>query len=181
MAADDSDFELLPADDEDVTPDADLEAAAAGALADPDVPIEVESEPPIPFGRTPAFDFDRGRFVRQGGSPAWVSGFEALQQWCMMAAHSARYAHPIFSDDFGVEGLGEAIGTLGPEAVEAADDAMQALREAWLVHDRIAEVEGDAEYDPVTGVIVVSNLYVVTDEEAELPFPDLRLTPTTEA
>lgn len=176
MSADE--FELLPPDDA-VSPDDALAAAAAGALADPDVPIEVVVDPPEPFGRTPAFDFEAGRFIRRGGAPAWVTGFEALEQWCLMAANSARGAHRIFSDEFGTDNLNAALGTTGPEAVEAADDALQALREAWLVHDRIAEVEGDAEFDPVAGVVLFTSLYVVTDEDAVLPFPDLRLNLTT--
>jgi hypothetical protein len=70
-------FSLLPFDDEELTPEADIEAAAAGALADPEAPAPVEEAAPEPFGRTPLFDFERGRFVRQGTTPAGVTGFDA--------------------------------------------------------------------------------------------------------
>lgn len=175
MAADD--FELIPSGDDELTPEADLDAAAAGALAEPG-DTAIEEDAPEPFGRTPAFDFDAGRFVRQGGSPAWVTGFAALAQWCLMAVHATRYAHPIFSDDFGHEFPNGPIGTVGPEAVERADDFMARLRDAWLVHDRIADVQGRAVYDPVGGSIILTDLLVVTDEEVELPFPDLRFSTT---
>lgn len=175
MAGDD--FTLIPADDDVLTPEADLDAAAAGALAQPeDTPLDEDA--PEPFGRTPAFDFEARKFVRQGGSPAWVTGLDALRQWCLMAIYSARYAHPIFSDGFGHELPNAALGTVGAEAREQADDFMAGLRDAWLVHDRIADVQGSARYDPVSGAIILTDLLVVTDEEVELPFPDLRFSTT---
>lgn len=175
MAADD--FTLIPADDEAVTPDADLDAAAASALAEPG-DVAGDEDAPEPFGRTPAFDFAAGRFVRQGGSPAWVTGLDSLKQWCLMALHSARYAHPVFTEDFGHEFPTSTVGTAGPEAVEEADDFFARLRDAWLVHDRIADVQGRGVYDPVAGAVILTDLVVITDEEVELPFPDLRFSTT---
>jgi hypothetical protein len=95
-----------------------------------------------------------------------------------MAAYSARYAHTVFSDEFGMEQPNDGLGMVGPEAIERADDFMQRLREAWLVHDRIAAVEGTGTYDPIEGQIVLTDLFVVTDEEVELPFDDLHFSLT---
>lgn len=170
-------FELLPVDDAAAVDAATaLNAATVGALADPDVPAPDVEVPPEPFGRTPLFDFANGRFVRRGGEPVYVTGFEALKQWCLMAANAARYAHPIYSDEFGVEKPNAVLGVTGDEAREAGDDYMLKLRDAWLVHDRVAEVEGRAEFDPVAGVIALKDLAVVTDEEVTVELPDLRVT-----
>jgi hypothetical protein len=183
MAADANDlgFELLPADDEGSAPADDLAAAAASALEDPGAPV-LSSEPPAdPSGYTWPFDFEQGRFVRYGQSPARVTGVEAIKQRCLMAVYSARYAHPIFSDEFGVEQPQRGIGSVGPEAREAADDWRAALRDALLVFDDVTDVQVTPSYDPIEGVIILSDLVVTTNEEVELSFSDIRITPLPEA
>lgn len=176
--ADDLDLDLAPADEAAVEPDDDLAAAAASALEDPAAP-EVE-EVIEPFGYTWKFDYDAGRFVRQGSAPARVSDFDALREWCMVALNSARFAHTIFSEGFGVTRPQGPIGAAGDVAEDLADDWREEAREALLVHDRVAEVELEVEYDPVTGDVIVSDLTVTTDEEVEVNFDDLRITPTLE-
>lgn len=164
-------FELLPTDDAGFGPEAALDAAAATALER----TRIEPDFVMPFGRTPLFDFEAGRFVRIGGSPAWTTGHNALKQWCWMAAYTARFAHPIFSDDFGVAAPQGGLGLTGEDAEEAADDYRVELREALLVHDRIDEVELRVEFDPVQGVIFISDFIVTTDEDVEVGIEDFQL------
>jgi hypothetical protein len=152
----------------ELTPEADLEAAEASALAGVD-PLS-EAEPPEPFGRTPLFNFLEGRYVRAGGSPVFVTGHEALKQWCLMAIYTARFAHPgIFSDEFGMEEPDSVLGEAA-EAQEAVSDWGERMREALLVHERIVDVQAfEATFDEDEGVVYVNMFTVVTDEEDEVP------------
>lgn len=170
--ADDLGFTLVPADDEPVSADAELDAVEAEALAAAGVPAEGE-DAPLPFGRSWAFDFERSRFVRQGGSPARVEGIEALKMWCLVAMSSARYAHAVFSEEFGMEGLNDSLGQLDPQ--EVVSDLEERIRGALMVHDRIMDVtDFSIVFDRTTGIVTVQRFSVVTDEEVELPFGDLQ-------
>lgn len=170
--ADDLGFELLPADDEELMPEADLDAAEASAL---DEAVPEAEEPPEPTGYTWRFDWTRGRFFRHGSSPARVGGLDALAERCMMALNSARYAHPIFSDEFGVENPLAGIGSTGDAAREFADDWRVKVRDALLVFDDVTDVRVEPEYDPVAGAIILRDLVVTTNEDVELPFDDIRI------
>jgi hypothetical protein len=174
--AEDLGFEMLPPDDEGVSAEADLEAAAASALEDAGAETAAEDEEPArPFGRTWVFDFGKGRFVRQGGAPAETRGAGALQMWCLMAVHSARYAHRVFSDDFGMEHPEDPMGRLLTD--ERVAEYAERLQEALLVHDRIVAVENfDAAFDPSQGVLLIRSFDVVTDDEDRIPFDGLTIT-----
>lgn len=164
-------FELLPADDPATDPANDLAAAEASVLSDP--PLPEAEDPPLPFGRSWVFDFERGRFVRQGQSPAETTGLGALAQWCQMAVRTARYAHAVFSDDFGVEDPDLVIGEVRVD--ELIGEFEQQVREALLVHERIADVtEFDATYDPTTGTLSVT-FTIVTDEDDELAIGNVQV------
>lgn len=156
--------EILPADDLAVSPEVDVVAAEASAL---DAAQNVVSLPPEPMGRTWDFDWERGRFKRDGTAPREVRGTDAVAQWAQMVLHTAQRAHPIFSARFGVprpDGpIGDAIGVL-----EGASDWAAAAREALLLHDRIASVENvTIEWYPEDGLIYVRSMDAITDE-AEL-------------
>lgn len=156
--AEDLGFELLPEEDE-LTPDEDVAAAVASALA-PDFPA-IPGAPRTPLGRSWAFDWERGRFIRRGRSPAEVRGVEALKQWILMTVHSAQFAHAVFSDDFGVERAEEPMG----EPAEAGDLARRITR-ALLRHDRITAVENVIVGDPVLGEVRWKKLDVILDDES---------------
>lgn len=165
-------FELLPADDDRSLPEEDLDAAAASALADADDPTE-EEEVPQPFGFSWYFDFSTGQFARNGTSPARVSGLDALAQVCMMALRSARFAHAVFSENFGMEDPEDVIGET--QVDELSGDYEERVREALLVIDRVSAVEVTADFDPVQGVLFLSNLTVTTDDDAVVALDDMNL------
>jgi hypothetical protein len=171
------DLELLPEDDDPTAePDDAVDLASATALDDDtDFPASDPDDSPDPLGFSFEFDFEQGRFVRRGGAPGRVYGIEALRQRCLMAVYSARFAHACFSDQFGIENPSEGIGDAGAEAELAAADWEVKLRDALLVLDHVAEVQVACEYDPVQGVIYVTDLVVTTEEEVELPFDPLAL------
>lgn len=170
-------FSLIPPAEDPITPEDALAAAAAASLAGAEtVPTAVD--PPIPLGNSWVFDFDAGRYVRQGGAPVPCSELDTLAQWCMTAVHTARGASALFSDEFGMDGP-QRVGDAGAAARETAAELRIAVIDALMVHDRIVDVSADATYDAVVGAIIFSNLVVTTDEDVQLPFSDITI-PTSE-
>lgn len=162
-------FELLPADDEGLSPAQELDAAIAGATVEPGAIVPQAEDPPEPLGRTWAFDWASGQFRAAGGGPAPISGLAAVEEWVQMVVHSARYAHRVFADEFGMEGPEEPIGTMA--GAEIVSEYEQHLREAILVHDRITALEKfQAVWSPAAGVLTIAYFEVVTDEEEVVSF-----------
>jgi hypothetical protein len=170
-------LELLPADD-DLAPsaDAELNAAVASALADPEAPLPDTEPAPDPTGYSWAFDFEARRFVRQGGSPARVTGYGPLKQRVLMILNAARYAHPVYSSEVGVERPNLGIGEAGIDAQIAADDWRVQIREALLADDEVADVAVRVTYDPLVGALTLAEFVVTTNEDVALPFDDIRIT-----
>lgn len=172
--ADDLNLELLPSDDEGLSPDEELAAAVAGAVAEPNAIVPQTEDAPTPLGRTWAFDWSLGQFVRSGNAPAPTSGFGAISEYVQMVAHSARYAHRVFSDQFGMEGPEEPLGELTD--AEIISDYEQHLREGVLVHERITALDKfSASFDGAAGVLVIAYFEIVTDEDGVISFSDLTL------
>lgn len=168
------DFSLVPADDPQSSPSDDLAASVQGALALGDTVQPITEDAPVPFGRSWDFDWEAGQFRRVGQSPAEVTGFDTLGQWCEAALHSARFAHPIFSDEFGMEEPDDVIGEF-PDG-EAIADWQRSLVDALMVHDRVTSVENvSLTWDPTTGILTVDSLDVVTDDEETLTVADITL------
>jgi hypothetical protein len=162
MATDPLDFPLVPADDEDITADDELAAAAASALAAGD-PVPDEPEDVEPLGRSWLFDFQTRRMVRVGGSPAEVRGMDALKMRCLMALHVERFAHPVFSEDFGFDRLDDIVGMGNVE--EAMADYEERFVEALEAVEGVASVQGvELDYDPTTGELHVGNWTIISDQ-----------------
>lgn len=165
----DEGFELVPPESAEVTPEEELTAAEAAAALPDEQAVQQE-----PFGYSWSFDWEAGRFRRHGQAPARVSGHDALREWCMMALNSARFAHVVFSDVFGIDSPNEPIGNAIDS--EAESDYEEKIRTALVVHDRIADViDFEMDYDPTEGILYIDSFVVVTDEDEELPFGDLQL------
>lgn len=165
--ADDLGLRLLPELEEPLSAEEELELAAASALA-PDYPA-LPGRPAVPLGRTWRFDWAQGRFISRGASPAETEGKGAVEEWCQMALHSARGAHAVFPEDFGVEDPEADVGGLpSSSSLVSLEDR---LREALLRHDRITDVEEfEADYDPASDVVTVRRFIVVLDEGEALEF-----------
>lgn len=123
-------YDLLPPDPGLVSPDLALEAALA--------PV-VDLQPPdvLPYGRGVAFDFTKGEFVMHGSSPAVVYDTDHLQVWIEKTLHTAKYAHPIYSDDYGMEDPFILVGK--PLDAASVGDWEQQVVDALTVHDRILD------------------------------------------
>jgi hypothetical protein len=147
------DYDLIPPDPGLINPDLALDAALA-PVEDP------ETDAPIPFGKSWRFDFIAGQFVRNGTAPQETYELDSLIMWIEKAARTDRYAHPMYSDAYGVEGPLDLIG------VQADDDQLSAyqdaLTDALLVHDRITAVEDfNFSQDPFDEVLYASFTVVV--------------------
>lgn len=169
-------FSMLPAEDPQTSPDDQVAAAVAGALALPTGLQQPVPDPPEqPFGRSWIFDFEAGQFVWAGESPAdTFSLFGALEQWCLMAIHSARYAYPCFTDEFGMEDPDSLQGHFAEG--ELLVDWQAHLVDALMVHDRITSVENfDMDWDPTVGVLTINSFDVITDEDQTVTVSDVTL------
>lgn len=171
------DLPAIPTDPAEAGAAADLDAAIA-SLNESNDPAAVAGDPPEPFGRTPLFDFAAGRFVRSGGSPVYVTGLDAVRQWCEMAIRTHRGAHRVYSAAFGMDDPEGAIGQAA-DVAEAISDWGARLQEALVgVHERIVAIEDfEAHYDPdfralvdgaerpVGAAFVIDSFTVVTDDD----------------
>jgi hypothetical protein len=169
------DYELLPPDPGLINPDLALDAALA--------PVEeIENDSPAPFGRSWRFDFVAGQFVRDGTVPKVVYELDSLIMWVEKTLRTARLAHPIYSDEYGVEGAAtfEPVGRQLDE--EILNEYQDALTEALLIHDRIVSVENYSfDQDPFEETLQVSFTVMVDAapplEPQPLEFSDVPVGP----
>lgn len=159
-------FELLPADDV-LDPADDLGASAASALEQ--IPAAAAAEPVEPLGRTWLFDYNAGRFVRDGTAPREVRSRQALGVWAGLALKTARGAHAVFSPQFGMDDPDGVIGAAA-DAQDKANDWQADAIDALLVHDRIASIENVVvEFAVDEGVFYVRSMDIYTDLEGDDP------------
>lgn len=149
---------LLEEPDEPLTVDERLDAALAGVA-----PGE-ETETRLPFGRGWAFDFEQGKFVAHGTSPAAVSGYAQLATWIEKTLRTARFAHAIYSDDYGVDDPWQGIGFAYTPGLAAK--LARSITDALTVHDRISNVT-DFVFDGGGTSTLFISFRVVTDEDDE--------------
>lgn len=175
MADTEQDLELLPFDEAEIlTAEEELDAAELSLLDDV-MTTEGTDSAPVPFGRTPFFDFETGRFATSGGTaPVWVTGQATLFQWIQTALKIPQGGSWLFPLEYGLENADEWIGQSDPD--EAISDLEEKLPDCLLFHDRIATVDDfDADHDPSAGVITLNNLTIVTDEADALTIESLEV------
>jgi len=134
------DFELIPPDPGLINPDLALDAVLA--------PVEdVETAAPRPFGRSWRFDFLTGQFVKDGTVPKVIYETDTLITWIEKTLRTARLAHPIYAEEYGVEEPDALIGEIPDDS--NVQDHQEAITAALLYHDRIVAVESfDFVQDP---------------------------------
>lgn len=158
----DADFELVPADGTILSAEDALNAALDTALGT--VEQEPTQQPPLPFGRGWAFDFGMSQFKMHGHGPREVHGVDNLVVWIEKTLRTARYAHPIYSDAYGIEYV-DVVGK--PFTPALAGAYARAVRDVLLIHDRIEEVKdftfsGDPDLDMLS---VAFRVTLIGDEE----------------
>jgi hypothetical protein len=164
-------FDLLPPDPGVLNADLALEAALA-----PVVVIGIPEPPPI--GRGWAFDFLAGEFLLNGSAPAEVSGLDQLRMWIEKTLRTARFAHPIYSESYGMEEPDQLIGEVYEG--ELAGAYQEAIVDALTVHDRIAAVDGFYfEHDPSDEALFVTfTVTLDSDDEDTIQVSSLPLSQT---
>ena len=79
-------------------------------IAQPDTG-ELLSASGMPLYREVDWNFQTNKPVWRGGAPVIVTGARAVLVWAWNALHTTRFAHDVFSTDYGLDGeqlLGQA-------------------------------------------------------------------------
>jgi hypothetical protein len=126
----------------------------------PEIVEQQQTEPAPQYGKSWLFDFEKGDFVLDGtGRVVEADGHTAWVQWCVKTVLTQRFAHVIYSFDYGTE-LEEALKQPSRKAVEA--ELERVITEALLVDPRTEMVrdftfewEGDAVKVSFTAVPVI--------------------------
>lgn len=167
---------LLPAQEEPLTPDdaftrfeenIDAQAGAADLVV-------VEEDPP-PLGRSWAYDFNRKQFFAAPGAhgPLTIRGISTLQQWITKALQTARGAHPIYSDEFGIDLPADFFSGL---VANFPDDLFRdRVRDALLKHPRIVDVDSFAFNVDPNEEYVATSFTVHTGQGESFNFQDVRV------
>lgn len=142
------DFDLIPPDPGLINPDLALTVALAPV-------VDAGPDAPIPFGKSWRFDFLAGQFVRDGTAPQATYELDSLIMWIEKTIRTARYAHAIYSDQYGIEEPDAIIGEqIDADQLAAYEDG---ITEALMVHDRIVSVEEfNFSQDPFDEVLYAS-------------------------
>jgi hypothetical protein len=142
---------LLPESDEVLSPEEEFALFEQSFDQDiaPDLVITEDEDVPTPVGRGWQFDFNKNRLVggSSGHAPLATFGEETLKVWIVKVLQTARRAHPVYSDDYGIDALDDFLG--GPIERFPTDEYHDAIREALLVNDNIEDViDLQSRYDP---------------------------------
>lgn len=157
---------IIPSDNPVFTPEENLRLAASEAVNNTLVINPLPPTEQVVTGRGWAFDFSTGSFRRQGASPARVSGDDQIKAWIEKTIYTARFTHPVYSDQYGTEGLNDLIGRNDPATKPLISSA---IRDALLVHDQISEV-GDFRFDE-SGEALFVEFSVTLTNSATLSVP----------
>ena len=173
---DDDVLQLLPEDDEPPTAEEAFEDMEESIEDFPDEDdLVVEAPEPEPVGRSWSYDYGNRTFVwaSAGHGPAGTYGDETLRQWIAKCLMTDREAHPIHSDEYGVDGLAEILS--GPMTDVSTGDFEQRIREALIFHPRIVDVRAfQWDIDPDDEGVFVTFEAVLDDDET-LPVENVRM------
>ena len=123
--------------------------------------VEQQQTEPVPqYGKNWLFDFEKGDFVVDGaGKMVMADGQTAWAQWCIKTVLTERFAHVIYSFNYGTE-LEEALRQPSRRAVEAElerviNEALLADPRTEMVRNFVFEWEGDSVKVRFTAVPVI--------------------------
>lgn len=160
---------FLPTDDEPPSAEDALAALERSLDDDPDLDdFIVAEDAPQPVGKSWAFDFVTGRFVKGGGrGPLATHHYTTLRTWIEKCLRTDRGAHPIHPPDYGMERPFDMIGQHVDDVL--GGDLEGRVTEALLFHPRITDVRDfAADYDPNDEHAFLS-FTAVLDDDTELP------------
>lgn len=106
-------------------------------ISQPDVG-ELATTGGLPLYREVDWNFQTNKPVWKGGNPVFVTGARAVLVWAWNALHTERFAHDVFSSDYGLDSetlLGRAYSSEVREA-----EAVRIVRETLQVNPYITNV-----------------------------------------
>lgn len=92
----------------------------------------------LPLFQETDWDFNANCPVWRGGNPVFVTGARAVLVWAWNALHTERFAHDVFSADYGPDFAG-LIGQPYTEEVRQSE-AIRIVRETLMVNPYITAV-----------------------------------------
>ena len=93
----------------------------------------------LPLAREAAWDFLQDRPVWRSGRPVYVTGADAVLVWAWNCIHTERFAHDIFTADYGQDLSGLIGQPYGDEVRQS--EAIRKLREALMINPYITAVD----------------------------------------
>jgi len=121
--------------------------------------VEEEQETVVQYGRSVAFDFEKGDFVLDGaGRVKETDGHTAWAYWCIKTVTTQRFAYLVYEPEHGTE-LEEAMSQPTRAAREA--ELARAITEALMADIRTESVR-DCVFDHAGDELLVSFTAVPT-------------------
>ena len=93
----------------------------------------------LPLAREVAWDFVRDQPTWRSGKPLYVTGADAVLVWAWNCIHTERFAHDVFTSDYGQDLAGLIGKPYGDEVRQS--EAVRKLREALLINPYITSVD----------------------------------------
>ena len=93
----------------------------------------------LPPAREVAWDFVLDQPIWRSGSPLYVAGADAVLVWAWNCIHTERFAHDVFTADYGQD-LASLIGQPYGDEVRQSE-AIRKLREALMINPYITAVD----------------------------------------
>lgn len=93
----------------------------------------------LPPAREVAWDFVLDQPIWRSGSPLYVTGADAVLVWAWNCIHTERFAHDVFTADYGQD-LASLIGQPYGDEVRQSE-AIRKLREALMINPYITAVD----------------------------------------
>lgn len=93
----------------------------------------------LPLCREVDWNFETNRPVWRGGQPVFVTGARAVLVWAWNALHTQRFAHDVFSANYGQD-ISQLIGRPYSDGVRQSE-AIRIVRDTLLVNPYITAVE----------------------------------------
>ena len=93
----------------------------------------------LPLAREVAWDFVQDQPIWRSGRPVYVTGADAVLVWAWNCIHTERFAHDVFTSDYGQDLSGLIGQPYGDEVRQS--EALRKLREALLVNPYITAVD----------------------------------------
>ncbi len=93
----------------------------------------------LPPAREVAWDFVLDQPIWRSGSPLYVTGADAVLVWAWNCIHTERFAHDVFTADYGQDLAGLIGQPYGDEVRQS--EAIRKLRESLLINPYITAVD----------------------------------------